>query len=127
MNVFGRIIPARTLALIAGLILMAALVFYVPSYLAERRSQAAHARLDAEQGKAASDSAGDAIGTVAASGEAAAASEELTRTNERDIKAALGADVKVTPQVQAAGLRALCQRKAYADAPRCAPYRRDAK
>ncbi len=119
MNIFGYQLAIRTIALIVGLIALALLALYIPSCLQKQRSQAARARVDAEQGKAASDSAKDAIGTVAASGEAAAASEDLTRTNERDIKAAPGANVKVAPQVQAAGLRALCRRKAYAVNPKC--------
>ncbi len=113
----------RAIGLILGLIVMAFLAFYIPSCLQKQRSQRAQARVDASQAQAASESAKDAIGTVARSGEAQAASEQLTRDNERAIREAPGADAKVSGEVQQAGLVALCRRESYRNAPRCAAFR----
>ncbi len=117
-----RLAP-RTIALIAGLVLLALLALYVPSCLQKQRSQAAQARVDASQAAAAQDSAKDAIGTVARSGEDQAASEALTADNERAIRAAEGANERVNTDVHTQGLIALCKRAAYRDAPRCAPFK----
>jgi hypothetical protein len=86
-----------------------------------RRSKAAQSRVERSQAQAASNSAQDAIGTVAASGEASRVSEDLTRSNEQQIRAAPGANDKVNPASRDAGLSALCRRQAYANDPRCHP------
>jgi ABC-type protease/lipase transport system fused ATPase/permease subunit len=85
----------------------------------KRHSKAAQSRVEASQAQAASNSAADAIGTVAASGAASEASEALTRSNEQKIRAANGANTKVDPAVRDAGIAALCRRKAYENDPRC--------
>jgi len=118
-----RAIPVRTLALIAALLILVALAFYIPGCVQKNRSQAAQARMEVEQAEAATASGRDAIGTVARSGEASAASEELTRANEQAIRNATGADDRVNLAVHVAGLKALCRRKAFADDPRCAPFK----
>ena len=103
---------------IAGIVLVLVILFAV-SQCDKRRSAAAQGRLDAAQAEARANSAADAIATVARSGEATAASEELTRTNERDIRAAEGAGERVGAGVNAAGRAALCRRAAYRDDPKC--------
>ena len=112
-------IAARTLALIAAIIALVVLAMWVPSCIQKQRSAAAQARTDAAQAGAAQNSAADAIGTVARSGEAEAASEAMTRNNERDIRAADGANDKVKAGADTAGRRALCRRIAYAKDPKC--------
>ncbi len=107
-----------------GIIFIIALIAFGTSQCARQRNAASQARVDASQAAAASESAKDAIETVSRSGEAQAASEQLTRDNERSIREAEGAAVKVNPAVQDAGLRALCRRAAYKDAPRCAAFRK---
>jgi hypothetical protein len=83
--------------------------------------------MERSQAAAASNSAAYAIGTVAASGEAAAASEQLTRSNENTIRAAQGAGDKVGAGVNTAGRAALCKRKAYRDDPKCAIFKGEKK
>ena len=82
-------------------------------------SPAPQSRVGTSQAAAASNSAADAVNTVAASGEASAASEALTRSNERDIRNAQGSDAPVNPAARDAGLHALCLRDAYRADPRC--------
>ncbi len=123
MTIFGRTISRITLAAL-GAILIIALIAFGTSQCSKRRNAAAQARTDAAQAGAAQNSAADAIGTVAKAGERDAASEDLTRANDRDIRAADGANDKVKAGVASAGLQALCRRNAYKDDPRCAQFRK---
>ncbi len=126
MILFGRTI-SRVTVMVIGVILIIGVIAFGASQCAKRKNEAAQSRVDSAQAGAAANSAADAIGTVARSGEASAASEQLTRDNERDIRSAEGADVRVNPSVHGAGLQALCRRTAYRDAPRCAPFRKEAR
>ncbi len=103
---------------VAAILLVGALLFGVRQ-CQKQRSAASQARVERSQAEAASNSAADAIGTVAASGEREAASEGLSRDNEREIRAAEGAAASVNPKVRDAGIAALCRRDSYANDPRC--------
>lgn len=119
MKLFGYELGVRVIVLtLIGLMLVAAVVFGT-SQCQKRRSEAAQGRVERSQAEAASNSAADAIGTVQASGESAAASEEMTRSNEREIRNAEGANQGVNPGVRNAGLRSLCRRPAYRNDQRC--------
>jgi hypothetical protein len=119
MMIRGYAIGARLIfTIVAVVVLIVAVALFVRS-CDSRHNKAAQSRVDSAQGEAASNSAADAIGTVQRSGEASAASEELTRSNERDIRGAEGANDKVNPAVRDAGIAALCKRQAYAHDPRC--------
>lgn len=109
--------PARLIAY-AGLILILAAAAGIAVW-ASGRSERAQARVDRGQVAAATASAGDAVNTVGQAADREAASEALTRANERDIKAAPGAEVQVSRQVDAAGRAALCRREAYRNQPQC--------
>lgn len=112
-------LSARIVAIIAAAV-MALLVIWAAFHFWEKsRSQGAQAHVERSQAGAASNSAADAIGTVARSGESEAASEALTRANERDIRNAQGSSDKVNPAARDAGIAALCKRSAYANDPRC--------
>lgn len=126
MTIFGRTISRAVIGAI-GIVLIVAMFAFGTSQCTKRRNAASQARVDSAQAGAASNSAADAIATVAKDSEASAASEQLTRDNERDIRSAEGADVRVNPSVHGAGLQALCRRTAYRDAPRCAPFRKEAR
>lgn len=119
MMLRGYEIGAKLIAYIVGGLLLIALVAFGVRSCDSRHSKAAQTRVEASQAQAASNSAADAIGTVAASGEAERASEDLTRSNEQQIRGADGANDKVNPAVRDAGIAALCRRQAYKDDPRC--------
>jgi FtsZ-interacting cell division protein ZipA len=119
MMIFGKEIALKLIAMIVGAVLLLGIIAFGVHSCDQRRSKAAQSRVERSQDEAASNSAADAINTVAASGEASRASEDLTRSNERDIRAAQGANDKVNPAVRDAGLAALCKRQAYANDPRC--------
>ena len=112
-------IPAKIIALIIAGIVAVLVIWAAFHFWNLSRSQAAQGRVGTSQAAAASNSAADAVNTVAASGEASAASEALTRENERNIRAAPGANVVVSNEVDAAGRAALCRRAAYANDPSC--------
>lgn len=119
MTIRGYEFSLRLILIIAAAIfLVVASALFVRS-CDKRRSQAAQARVERSQAEAQSNSAADAIGTVQRSGEVQAASEELSRQNEKEIRDAKGSDAKVDPAVRDAGIRSLCKRSAYRDSPRC--------
>jgi hypothetical protein len=119
MMIRGYEIGARVVVIgLIGLMLVVAVLFGA-SQCQKRRSEAAQARVERSQAEAASKSAEDAIGTVRRSGESEKASEELTRSNEKEIRNAEGANDPVNTAVRDAGLRSLCRRPAYRNHERC--------
>jgi hypothetical protein len=123
MMIRGYAISARIIAMIAGVILLIVAVGLFVKSCDNRRSRAAQSRVERSQAEAASNSAADAINTVTGVGTNQAASEDLGRTNERDIRAAEGANTKISAGVNAAGRAALCKRAAYRDDPKCKALR----
>jgi hypothetical protein len=108
------------LAIMVAIVVLAAIVVFAgPAACNKMRSMAAQGRVQHSQGEAHANSAADAVGTVAASGEASAASEELTRSNEKDIRNAKGSNAAVDPAARDAGIRAICLRNASRDDPKC--------
>jgi hypothetical protein len=119
MMLFGRQIAARLIAMVVGGVLIVALAGLGLYQCDKRRDQAAQARVERGQAGAASESAKDAIGTVSSAGRREAGSEELTRSNEREIRGADGANERIGPGVDYAGRAALCRREAYRNDPKC--------
>lgn len=127
MMIFGREIAGRIVGMaVAGLFLLLAIGFGV-SQCNKRADEKAQSKVDQAQAGAAENSAADAINAVSEAGKREAASEDLTRQNERDILAAPGAGDRVNAGVNAAGLQALCRREAYRNQERCKIFRKDAK
>jgi hypothetical protein len=112
-------ISVRVIAIAVGILALVLVVGFGVRSCDKRRAMAAQARVERSQADAAANSAADAVNTVARSGEAQAASEELTRKNEEEIRHAKGADATVDPGVRDAGLRSLCKRAAYRNDPKC--------
>jgi len=119
MMIRGYEIGARLIAYIVGGVLIVALLIFGVHYCEKTRSQAAQARVERSQAEATANSAADAINTVTGVGSNQAASEELGRANERDIRAAQGAGDRIGAGVNAAGRAALCKRAAYLNDPKC--------
>jgi hypothetical protein len=119
MMIFGRRIAGRLIAMAVGAILLIAIIAFGVTQCDKRRDQAAQSRVERSQSDAASNSAADAIGTVSEAGKRETASESLTRDNERMIREAEGASDRVNSGVDLAGRKALCQRHAYRNDPRC--------
>jgi hypothetical protein len=127
MILFGRQIAGRLLGMIVGGLLLFLLVSFGLYQCDKRRSERAQSRVDAAQSEAATNSAADAIGTVSRRGAEETASENLTRSNEREIRGADGAGERIKPGVDYAGRAALCRRQAYKDSERCKMFRKDAQ
>jgi hypothetical protein len=106
------------LMLLAAVILIAVIVEGVHS-CDVRHNKAAQARVNSAQSGAFTNSAGDAVNTQANVAENEAASGDLTRSNEKDIRNAEGSSDKVNPAARDAGLRSLCKRAAYRDSQQC--------
>ncbi len=79
----------------------------------------AEARLGKNTTEAAQASGKDAVNTVGQASDREAKIDDLTRTNERDIRNAQGADAAVAAPARDAGLRSLCSRASYRLDPRC--------
>lgn len=88
-------------------------------YAAVTAKPKAEARLGRNQAEAAQQSGTDAVNTVGAAGDREAASDALTRANERTIRNAQGADAPVAAPVRDAGLASLCRRASHIRDPKC--------
>lgn len=124
MIIFGREIASRVIGLVVGGLFLFIVLSIVLYQCDKRRDEKAQSKVDAAQSEAATNSAADAINTVSEAGKREAASEDLTRQNERDIRAAPGAGDRVNAGVNAAGLQALCRRDAYRNTERCKIFRK---
>jgi hypothetical protein len=111
--------------LIALVILIAFVVFAGPAACQKIRSLAAQGRVTAAQGSAYQNSAADAVATQSGANERQSESEATTRSNERTIRDAKGADAAVDPAVRDSGFASLCKRPSFRNSPtgklRCAP------
>lgn len=118
---------SRTLSLVLAALALAVLLLGGLQLRSCRqaRQQAAQSRVDKGQNKALSDSAKDAIAVQGAASARERANDDLTRSNEEDIRNAKGADAAVDPAVRDAALRSLCRRAAYRDGERCRLLRAD--
>jgi hypothetical protein len=105
---------------VIGLVAMLAMWLGYRAITADARTEA---RLSRNQAEAARQSGADAVNTVGEAGEREAAGDALTRENNQEIRNAPGADAPVSAEAGAAGLAALCRRRAYRDEPRCVRLR----
>jgi hypothetical protein len=119
MMIRGREIAARTIALVVGIVMMIGAISFGLYQCDQRRNEGAQSKVSTGQAGAAGESGRDAVDTTAGAGKREAGSEELTRSNERDIRGAEGAGDAVKPGVDAAGRSALCKREAYRNDPKC--------
>jgi hypothetical protein len=113
-------IPVRALLYLAGVIAACLALWWL--YSVWTASPKAEARLSRNQAEAAAESGSDAVNTVGVAGEREAASADLTRANEKDIRDAEGADATVAAPVRDAGIASLCKRRSYSRDPRCVQH-----
>lgn len=112
---------ARIVAIIGFVLVLLLLIAAITtvSRCTSGSQKRAQSRLDAAQDQAATNSAADAVNTQAGVNANSTASEDLTRSNDADIRGAEGANAQVGAGVDAAGRKALCKRKAYRNHPKC--------
>lgn len=79
----------------------------------------AQSKVDQGQSGAFHNSASDAVDTIGNVSANQAAGVEIGRQNEEEIRNAKGSDVRVHPDANAAGLRALCRRASHRNDPAC--------
>jgi hypothetical protein len=77
------------------------------------------AKLGQAQTEAALESGADAVASVGQTQVNDAATDTITRENDRAIRQAPGADAPVDPAARNAGLRSVCRRAAYRQRPEC--------
>ncbi|KQY96399.1 hypothetical protein [Brevundimonas sp. Root1423] len=109
---FSRLAVFLMAFLIIGLLAMGWWVITAPG-----RESAAKAGQVIAQGQTAAGR--DAVGITAADAKADAATANINRENENDIRNAPGADARVDPALAAAGRRGLCRYEAYRNRPEC--------
>src|SRR5436190_15778918 len=119
MIIRGKEIAARSVAIVVACAFLLFAIIMTLAYCQNQRSKGAQSRVEQSQAGAQANSSADAIGTVANRGADEAASEDLTRSNEKDIRNAKGSNAAVDPAARDAGLRALSMRRAYRDDPQC--------
>jgi flagellar biosynthesis/type III secretory pathway M-ring protein FliF/YscJ len=123
MMIAGHSIAGRIVGVVVGGLFLFLLIAFGLYQCDKRRDEAAQSRVERGQAGAASESARDAIGTVTQRGAEERASEELTRTNDKEIRNAEGAKERVGSGVDLAGRRSLCRRAAYRDDPKCRMFK----
>ena len=106
---------------VAGLIglLLLSIVIFGPAACQRIRSLTAQSKVERGQSGAFHNSAADAINTVGDVAANQAETAAVSRQNEEEIRNAKGADQRVDPAANAAGLRALCKRRSHRDDPAC--------
>ena len=118
-------VTGKLIAIGAGLLLVVLALTLGPAACNAIRGLTAQTKVDAAQHNALATSAGEAIATQGNVATNAAASEDLSRSNEQDIRHAKGADQAIDPAARDAGFASLCKRAAFRNNPanrlRCAP------
>lgn len=120
-----RNLPWKIIGIVA--LILAIWLFFQIRSCTQSSQHAAENDLNKGQIGALTNSAADAVNTQGAANARERESEGLTRSNEREIRHAKGADVAVDPDLNAAGLRAQCRRAAYRDTERCRLLRAPAR
>lgn len=110
---------AKLIAILVAAALVVALLIFGPAACNSIRSQKAQNRMTTGQLGAAHESGADAVNTVGNEASNEAASADLTRSNEKEIRDAQGASDRVNPYVRSVGLRAFCRRQSTAGDPKC--------
>ncbi len=119
---YWRALTATGKLIAVGVVLLVAVLAVVALYSFVTANPKAEAKLGRNTTEAASQSGQDAVNTVGAAGEREAASDALTRSNEKDIRNAEGANAPVAAPARDAGLRGLCQRRSYNRDPKCLQF-----
>lgn len=102
-------------------IALAALAILAASFL-HGQHKAAQAKVDAEMGRARSQSTSEAMATVERANAFQDQSEALSRENENAIRQAPGADQPLPYDLNRAARERLCHREAYRRLPECAVF-----
>lgn len=120
----GAFIAGLSWKIIAAVVAVVLLLGFLQLRSCQQSAQhAAENDLHKGQQGALVNSAADAVNTQAGANQRERESEDLTRSNEREIRHAKGADAAVDADVHATGLNALCRREAYKNTPRCSHSR----
>ncbi len=112
------IISTRIIAMAGAAILLVGALLFGVRQCQKQRSAASQARVERSQAEAASNSAADAIGTVANSAAGEAATERTGDDHEAAIRAAPG-NAPIAPSVNRAARRGMCDYRANRNKPEC--------
>jgi hypothetical protein len=113
MTVGGYTLATRAILLTLGIVALVLAVGFTVRSCDKRHSQAAQSRVEGAEDGAFANSAGDAVNAVSGVGQNEAASDSLTRSNERSIRDAEGSTDKVNPASRDAGFASLCKRPSF--------------
>lgn len=111
---------------VCGVALLAAVAvgWFLITAPARNAAAAKAARAEAALADSRTRSAADAVEITARSGARDAAADRLTQETRDAIRNAPGADQRLDPALNAAGLRGLCRRAAYRGRPECVQHAR---
>ena len=112
-------ITARVIGTAIFAVFLLGLILLGVNQCQKRQSMGVQSRVDQGQAGAADNSAADAVQTQGQANARERTSEDLSRTNEKEIRNAPGANDPVNPAARDAGLRSLCRRAAYRDSQKC--------
>ncbi len=104
---------------VGAVLLLVIAILWGPAACNRIRGLEAQSKVDRGQTEALGNSAADAVETQGKANQRETESEAVTRSNEKEIRNAEGANDPVNPAVRDAGLRSLCRRAAYRNSERC--------
>ena len=110
-------LTARLIIIALGVIALVGALWWL--YAAVTAKPRAEASLGRNQAEAAQASGRDAANAVGAASDRESGIDATTRSNEKEIRDAQGANASVDPAVRDAGLRSLCRRASYRRDPKC--------
>lgn len=117
MTIWGVKIGLKLIGALALVIAILLLVTCGPAACNAIRSLTAQTKVNDAQHNAFTTSAGDAVSTQGNVASNASASEDITRSNEKAIRDANGADAQIDPAVRDAGFASLCKRPSFRNNP----------
>jgi hypothetical protein len=106
-------LSARVIVIVVGVLLIVGVLLWGPAACQKIRSLGAQSKIDQAQGGAFQNSASDAVTTQGDTNKRETESEATTRSNEKDIRNAEGANDAVNPAVRDAGFASLCKRPSF--------------
>ena len=104
---------------VAGALLLVLLIVLAVNTCQKKNTLEAQSKMDKAQTGAVIESSKDASNVQATVAANDAATADVSRQNEKEIRDAKGADAVVDPAVLAARLNSLCRRAAYRNDPAC--------
>lgn len=116
-NELTGLVKALLVAIVV--VIVGLIIFFVFIRPGQEHAKAVEAKANAAIATGKVQSGADAVNATATQGQADQATQDKVRSGNEGIDSAKGANDKVSPDVDAAGIRALCMHDIYRNTPRC--------